>query len=74
MRGVGAIGKHCNNPLRNNGCLCIRGFAFMRYINPRLTLTFVEYTNGKLLSSAMYRCSSLGNRHLHFTRVSDFNL
>jgi len=35
------------------------------------TVTYVRYINGKLLAPAVYRCSSLGDGHLHFREISD---
>jgi len=37
-------------------------------------LTFVQYTNEKLLPSAIYRSSLLEDRHLHLGEISDLKL
>jgi len=31
--------------------------------------TFAQYTDGKPLSTAIYRCSSLGDQHLHLRKI-----
>jgi len=46
LRGIHPIGKHCNSELCKNS----------------LALTCEQYTDGKLLPSAIYRCLSLGDR------------
>jgi len=50
--------NHCNSELCDNG----------------LTVTFVQYTDGKLLPSAIQVCSSLGDRHLHLREINDLKL
>jgi len=52
------IENHCNSELCNNGW----------------SLTFAQYTDGKLLLTAIYRCSSLGDRNLHVREISDLKL
>ena len=38
------------------------------------TLTFAQYTDGKLLPYAIYMCRSLGDRLLYFREINDLKL
>ena len=58
FEGVCPIGNHYNSELCNTSWM----------------LTFVQYTNGKLLPSAIYRSSLLEDRHLHLGEISDLKL
>jgi len=61
LRGVSPIGKHGNSQLQNNGWTHIFG-------------QYTDRTDGKLLSSAVYRRSSLEDQHLHLWEICNFKL